>query len=44
MTDFYDIEKNAKPMAAEQCAAITKRVLQIESNFLPRPGNRKSFT
>ena len=43
MTDFYDIEKNAKPMAAEQCAAITKRVLQIESNFLPRPGNRKSF-
>jgi predicted 2-oxoglutarate/Fe(II)-dependent dioxygenase YbiX len=43
MTDFYDIEKNAKPMAAEHCAAITKRVLQIKSNFLPRPGNRKSF-
>lgn len=41
--DFYDIEKNAKPMAAEHCEAITKRVFEIESNFGPRPGNRKSF-
>ena len=41
--DFYDIEKNAKPMAAEHCEAITKRVFEIESNFRVRPGNRKSF-